>query len=151
VNLKRTEPHGVPGGRVLTLALAASAMALAPLGCGGGPEMAGVSGRVTYNGKPVSKGTISFVSTDPDRPNATGQLDANGRYRLQTHEPGDGARLGDYDVTIYTHQEERLQYVPKTPQKVERLTPEKYENPKTSGLKRTVKSGSNSIDLELTD
>jgi hypothetical protein len=27
----------------------------------------------------------------------------------------------------------------------------KYENPKTANLKRTVKSGSNTFDFELTD
>ena len=113
--------------------------------------MASVSGKVTYQGKPVMKGTVSFVPTDSGRRNATGQLDPNGNYKLQTESPGDGAELGDYNVTVYAHDEEVLQYTPKVPQKVQRRVPEKYENPKTSGLKRTVKSGSNSFDLELTD
>jgi hypothetical protein len=150
--VKRYEPHAGPGGRAFFLALAAAAVALTPLGCGSsGPEMASVSGKVTYQGKPVPKGTIAFVATDPSRPNATGQLDANGFYRLQTRESNDGAELGDYDVTIYSHEEPILQYIPKVPVKPQRLSPAKYENPKTSGLKRTVKSGSNTFDFELTD
>src|SRR5262249_19637586 len=119
-----------------------------------------VTGRVTYQGKPVTKGTVSFYSTEPSRPNATGQLDSNGSYKLQTHEPGDGAQLGDYDVTIYSRDDATFniggqnivpQFIPKTPAKPKRSTPAKYEDPKTSGLRKTVKSGSNTFDFELTD
>jgi hypothetical protein len=122
--------------------------------------MARVSGTVTYQGKPVPKGTIAFVATDLGRPNATGKLDANGYYRLQTREAGDGAQLGDYDVTISSRDDTPMnisgqnvvpQFVPKKPAKPQRLTPEKYEDPKKSGLRRTVKSGSNEFNLELTD
>jgi hypothetical protein len=148
----RSQPHAGPGRRASCLALVAAAVALTPLACGrSGPEMARVSGTVTYQGKPVPKGTVSFVSPDAARRNATGQLDANGYYRLQTEEPGDGAELGDYDVAFYAHEEKILDYRPKEPVKPQRLIPEKYENPKTSGLKRTVKSGSNTFNFELTD
>jgi hypothetical protein len=138
-------------GSVSVLVLAAAA-ALAATGCGSsGPEMASVSGKVTYNGKPVPKGTVSFVATQADGRNASGELDASGNYRLQTEAPGDGAQLGEYDVALYSHDEEVLDYTPRVPVKVERLIPEKYEDPKTSTLKRTVKSGSNTFDFELTD
>lgn len=148
----RPRPQIGPARRASFLTLAAAAMALTPLACSGsGPEMARVSGTVTYNGKPVPKGTVSFVSTEPGRRNATGMLDENGYYRLQTENPGDGAEVGDYDVTIYSHDEKILDYKPKVPVKAERLVPAKYEDPKTSGLKRTVKSGSNTYDFPLTD
>ncbi len=97
------------------------------------------------------KGTVSFVSTEPSRRNATGQLDPNGKYTLQTEAPGDGAELGDYEVTIYSHDEQILDYTPKVPVKPQPLVPTKYESPKTSGLKRTVKTGSNTMNFELTD
>jgi hypothetical protein len=122
--------------------------------------MAHVSGKVTYEGRPVMKGTVSFVATDPGRRNATGHLDPNGNYTLQTEERGDGAEVGNYEVTIYSHDDPTMniggqeiipQYIPKTPIKAKRLIPEKYENPKTSGLRQTVKSGSNTFDFPLTD
>ncbi|HZW33526.1 MAG TPA: hypothetical protein VFF52_22595 [Isosphaeraceae bacterium] len=158
--MKRSECRTPAAGWVRLVALVA--LAVSPLGCGeSGPEMARVTGRVTYQGKPVSKGTVAFHSTDPQkRPNATGTLDPNGYYKLQTHEPGDGAQLGDYDVTIYSHDDATMniggvnivpQYIPKTPVKPKPLTPTKYEDPKTSGLRKTVKSGSNTFDFELTD
>jgi hypothetical protein len=148
----RSESQIGPGRRAWFLALAAAVVALTPAGCGrSGPPMGRVSGTVTYQGKPVPKGTVTFVSSDPSRRNATGQLDKNGYYQLQTEEPGDGAELGEYDVTLYSHDEPILDYRPKVPVKAQRLIPEKYENPKTSALKRTVKSGSNTFDLELAD
>src|SRR5438270_6525307 len=132
----RTRRDVGPVRRACCLALAAAAMALSPMACGrSGPEMARVSGTVTYQGKPVPKGTVSFVSTEPGRRNATGRLDEQGFYRLQTEEPSDGAEVGDFDVALYSHNEPILDYRPKVPVKAERLIPEKYENPKTSGLK----------------
>jgi hypothetical protein len=113
--------------------------------------MARVSGKVSYQGKPVMKGTVTFVATDPNRRNATGLLDPNGRYTLQTEERGDGAEVGTFDVTIYAHDEPVLDYKPKVPAKPQPLVPTKYENPKTSGLQRTVKNGSNTFDFDLTD
>lgn len=149
----RSPLHAGPGRRALFLALAAVPVALLPMACGGslGPQMARVSGTVTYKGKPVPRGTVSFVATRPGQRNATGIIDQGGRYQLQTENPADGAEVGDYDVAIFSHEEQILDYTPKTPVKVERTIPEKYENPKNSGLKKTVSPGSNTIDFELTD
>jgi hypothetical protein len=148
----RSQTHAGPGRRALFLALAVAPAALLPLGRGQtGPEMARVSGTVTYKGQPVTKGTVSFVATVATRRNATGSLDQGGHYVLQTENPGDGAELGDYEVAIFSHEEEVLDYQPKVPVKVERLIPEKYENPKNSGLKKTVARGTNTFNFELTD
>lgn len=123
-----------------------------PLGCGpGGPQKGSVSGKVTYKGQPVPKGTITFIATSAEGRNATGELDPEGNYTLQTEAPGDGALLGDYNVTIYAHDEPILDYIPTTPVKPKILAPVKYEKPETSGLKATVKSGSNRFDFDLTD
>jgi hypothetical protein len=113
--------------------------------------MASVSGKVTYNGKPVPKGTISFVPVSGNGRNAVGELGPDGSYKLQTETTGDGAELGDYTVTVSAHDEEVLQYIPKTPLPPKLLAPAKYENPKTSDLKATVKKGSNSFPFELKD
>jgi hypothetical protein len=138
--------------------MAAAVVGMAAAGCGGsdGPEMAKVTGTVTYNGKPVPKGTISFQPTDPvNGAPANGIIDSDGSYRLQTTEPGDGARLGDYQVAIRSVEGEPdvpLDYTPKKrPPAPKSLIPKKYENPMTSGLTAKVESGSNSIDFDLKD
>jgi len=113
--------------------------------------MAKVFGKVTYQGKPVPQGSITFQATSPGGRNATGQIDSDGNYTLQTENPGDGALLGDYIVTIYAHDEPILDYTPKVPIKPKLLVPAKYEKPETSGLKATVKAGSNPINFDLQD
>ena len=129
-----------------------STVGLTLAGCGAtGPGMAQVTGKVTYQGKPVPKGTVSFVPTAPGGRNATGQIVESGEYRLQTENPGDGALTGDYNVSISARDNAVLDYIPKKPIPPKYLAPAKYENPTTSGLKATVKSGSNTVDFDLAD
>jgi len=119
-------------------------------GCGpSGPEMARVSGTVTYEGKPVPLGTVSFVAKDANGRNATGAIQSDGSYTLQTEKPGDGAQVGEYAVTISATEAPLLDYIPPKPVPVKRHVPEKYEKPDTSGLTATVKSGSNTIPFDL--
>ena len=74
--------------------------------CGGSDDGLGtrfpVAGKVTYNGKPLEKGAISFV---PDNPKGGGGAGASGTiedgsYTLSTGGNGDGARAGKYKVTV---------------------------------------------------
>lgn len=141
-------------GAVLALTLAVAGLAV---GCGGssGPELAKVTGTVTYQGKPIPLGTISFQPTDPAGTPATGIIGDDGSYALQTTEPGDGARLGSYTVAIRAVEGEPevpLDYIPKKkPPAPKALVPEKYSNPMSSGLTAKVESGRNTINFELQD
>ncbi len=128
------------------------AISLTATGCGAtGAGMAQVAGKVSFQGKPVPKGMVSFIPATPGGRNATGQIDESGNYRLQTENPGDGALIGDYTVAIAARDDVVLDYIPKKPIPPKYLVPAKYENPKTSGLKATVQSGSNPIDFDLKD
>ena len=114
--------------------------------------MAKVTGKVTYNGKPVSKGTVTFITTvEGGGRNATGEIQPDGSYKLQTEAPGDGAQLGEYKVTIYSHDDVILDYTPPKPIPPKILVPEKYEKPGTSGLTKKVERGSNTINFDLVD
>ena len=132
----------------LILILATSTV---PLGCGSSNK-GSVTGKVTYKGQPVPKGTVSFQTLDlKGGRNATGEIQPDGTYTLQTEEPGDGAQVGKYRVAISARDDEVLDYIPSEPVPPKRLVPEKYENPETSGLTETVESGSNNIDFDLED
>jgi hypothetical protein len=125
---------------------------LLPLACGGpGAGKASVSGKVTYNGQPVIRGTVSFKPVNPEGKIATGAIQPDGSYSLQTEEPGDGALPGDYKVGISAPAEEEvLQYIPAKPITPKSLIPEKYGNPDSSGLTAKVEAGkSNDIPFEL--
>ena len=144
-------PHGKSGWNILLRIIGSACVCLAVAGCGAsGPEMARVRGTVSYQGKPLTKGTITFVSTDEKRPNATSAIGADGSFDLQTVEPGDGAQLGDYVVTVSgIGTDEILDYIPKKPVENKSPIPLKYGAVDTSGLKQTVKSGRNHFDIKL--
>lgn len=138
-----------------------------PIGCGpaGGkrPPLGKVHGTITYNGKPVPRGTVTFTPVagakgNPSGMPAIGQIQSDGSYELTTFDTGDGAVLGQHSVTITSQTEapepmktmpppdEAIKYV-----KANRLLPEKYSDPKETPLKYTVDAGENTIDIPLKD
>ncbi len=119
-------------------------------GCGRGMPMGQVSGRVTFEGNPVTEAQLVF---QPERgPAASGLLDADGRYRLSTHAPGDGAVQGLHRVTIVPAEAGvQLQpgQPPAPPSAPKFNLPNEYLRPETSGLTADVKAGSNTFDFAL--
>ena len=133
------------------LRVAALVMVFCCLGCakqdGDLPEVQPVSGSVTYNGKPVDNGSVTFHSESARKP-ATGLLDKQGRFELTTFARHDGAEVGKYRVTV-------LAFDQSGSGDDEGLAaysiPLKYTQEKTTPLEAEVKEGDNTIDLELED
>lgn len=72
------------------------------LGCGSEPGLEGlveVTGLITYQGSPIEGATVAFVPESEGRA-ASGLTDADGKFKLTTLKPGDGARPGRYKVTV---------------------------------------------------
>jgi hypothetical protein len=156
--------------------------ALAVLGCAdssGLPPRSRVSGTVTYNGKPLERGTISFVPADAKGRAAGGSV-VDGRFSLTTQDPNDGALPGKYRVAIQAKEagdlskvdlkiktrrdgrvteDEKKAMLALYPQKAaakaavatKSLIPSKYGSAETSGLTYEVKAGSNQAEFPLTD
>lgn len=142
-------------------------------GCGGSssdqwlkdrPPVFPVQGKVLYKGAPVAEAMVSFGNPDPKKVRgASGQTDQNGEFRLTTFSPGDGAVVGEYQVTILkaTVVGEDLSYYDQNspnygkdppPTTLKYLVPEKYSKFKTSGLTAKVSdSGENDVVFELKD
>lgn len=130
----------------------AVALGIFVTGCGGGgPSMGRVSGTVKLDGKPLTKGTVTFIATDGKNPNATGAIDSSGKYTLQTTEPGDGAVVGSYKVAISDTDTAALNTaMPGMPAPVQKsAVPKSYLDAGTSGLTATVTTGSNTKDFDL--
>ena len=122
-------------------------------GCGsGGPEMVRVRGKVTYQGKAVEKGVISFHPTSgaPAAP-AHGKIGPDGSYELQTQNPGDGAVVGDYQVAVNGIDPDQMNNeLPGAPAPVQKSAlPKQYEKPESSGLTKKVERGMGSADFDL--
>lgn len=139
-------------------AIAIVLTAVFALGCGsGGQRTAAVSGTVIYNGKPVAKAHVSFVPSDANSRAAEGLTDDRGRFTLGTFAASDGAILGKYKIGVIARGPDRPakpgegsgmpgETVPGEP-----VIPIKYFSPDTSGLAHEVKSGGNTVELNLTD
>ncbi|RUL87574.1 hypothetical protein [Tautonia sociabilis] len=154
----------LPGAFAIAVALAAATVS----GCGGDPtkpKLGRVSGSVTYNGAPVTKGVVTFVPSggagaQTGQP-ATGEIGSDGSFRLTTFESGDGAVVGDHVVLVQSVEmdpsieggsmpiPDARGNLPIQPPK--HLVPEKYSQTETSPLRFTVKEGSNTFEIELTD
>lgn len=121
-------------------------------GCGGSKpaELAAVTGKVNYRGRPLASGTIVFVP-DPERGTsgelARGTIQQDGSYRLKTGE-APGIVSGWHRVTVTcvdagTPPPGSLT-VPRS------LLPAKYQDPQLSGLSCEVKAGKeNTINFNL--
>lgn len=134
---------------------------VAVVGCGG-PATTDLTGRVTFNGKPVGAGTIVFTSADGVRQGSAALLD-DGTFRMPD------APIGEVTVHVQTKQ---FRTLPKRdPQGTQGAKgaessvargldpdlmgnsytpiPDRYERPDTSGLKLTVAPGSPRLEIEL--
>jgi hypothetical protein len=94
-------------------------------GCGSrpvNPDMAPVSGTVTYQGQPVADANVAFHA---DERGSFAVTDSQGRFQLQSEQPGDGAIPGEYSVSISKMEiavpqfdEGHPQYVPPPPPQI---------------------------------
>lgn len=151
-----------PLARCLTIA----AVAAWALGCGqAGPPVQFVEGRILLDGKPVSGATVGFgpVTAGAGLP-AAGTTDAEGVFHLTAAgggKPDGGTLPGDYAVTVLKVEQPAGKPLP-TPDDPDYgkpvnasqpspaggppryVVPEPYSRPETSGLRATVRPGTNS-------
>ena len=131
-------------------------------GCGGGttnsnlPPLVKVTGIVRYQGQPVEGADVTFNNVEAGY-TALGTTDAAGKFTLQTSGEA-GVVAGQQVVAI-----RRVDVINNTPADVDVsaggaavpptirwIVPEKYSNPKTSGLTAEVKAdGTNDIPFDL--
>jgi hypothetical protein len=148
-----------------TLSLLAGVSVLVSLpGCSRDPNMpklGRVHGKVTYKGKPVESGTVTF-NPIPGKggetgQNATGLIESDGTYVMTTFSTGDGAILGQHVVAVVVRAKgSENQGKPKADSTIDYsmpkiVTPSKYASVETSPLVYTVREGDNTFDIELKD
>ncbi len=119
-------------------------------GCGGPREILGkVSGKVTFQGEPVSEGLVIFSNTDKGV-YMTAKLGPDGSYAVKMAE-GSGLPLGTYQVSITPPLVEVPLGPMLTPPKPRAFPniPPKYRRNETSGLTLTVEQGDNTFDVDM--
>jgi hypothetical protein len=94
-------------------------------------------GRVLLDDQPLKNAVVTLhplgdTATKPVRSYA--RTDAEGNFELSTYQPGDGVPAGRYAITILQDADEGAVRVP-----------QRYANPKTSGLIVEVKEEENAL------
>lgn len=117
-------------------------------GCGGdgSPARYPVEGQVLVGSKPVAEATVIFhplQGAPAELPKPMGTTDAEGRFRLTTLTPSDGAAPGEYAVTVELRAlkavgEEEVR-------EGKHLLPARYARSETSGLTQQVSAGPNRL------
>jgi hypothetical protein len=127
---------------------------MAATGCGG--RQGSVSGVVTYNGRPLTGGTVVFIGAD-GKPSEPATIGPDGKYSATdvpagrakvavddpppaTPPPGSVPKEMANDPEVREARSRAVSYVP---------IPPKYRDPDQSGLAFDVKSGSNTFDIPL--
>jgi hypothetical protein len=118
-------------------------------GCGGpSPRPVMVRGQVTYNGRPLGGGTVTFVPADYGPP-ASGQIQPDGQFALSTFRPGDGALPGRYAVMVIAVGSTAGRLPDEANPPAALLVPRKYASHRTSDLTAKVAEPGNVIHIEL--
>ncbi|WP_156514357.1 hypothetical protein [Planctomyces sp. SH-PL14] len=124
-------------------------------GCGAKPKVTeglkAVTGKITYKDQPVTSGVVTFYTDRREGMGATGNINPDGTYSLQTNANSPGAKPGAYKIRI-----ESWSVPPKVTDDAvvpgKSAIPEKYGNVEQSGLTATVKEdASQTIDFKLVD
>jgi hypothetical protein len=110
-----------------------------------------VTGTVTLQGKPVGPGSLMFEPENPatvTTPSAIAHFREDGQYALKSAGNREGAPAGTYLVMIHGRGEGVFGDEVVDP-KHKSAIPAKYMNHRLSGLKATIKPGSQTIDFNL--
>jgi hypothetical protein len=131
--------------------------ALAGLSCSGsasGKALFPVAGQVLLDEQPVPSALVvlhPLGTWEPGTNRPYGQTDTEGRFKVTTLRPDDGAPAGEYKVAILEVATEGEQGKGqqdegrRDPKRLKKL-PAKYANPETSGLRVQIREGSNQLD-----
>jgi uncharacterized lipoprotein len=118
-------------------------------GCGEKNKLCAVSGKVTFQGKPVAAGIIRFSNSQAGV-DLTALLQSDGNYEIVTAQ-GPGLPEATYQVAIMPPRN-NIPLGPMTqttkPQDC-RDIPEKYRLPSTSGLTMTVSPNHHRFDVDM--
>jgi hypothetical protein len=131
-----------------TIALLFGVAVASLAGCGGEKKKTNiVRGKVTFNGKEVPNGTITFFPESG--PTASGEIQPDGSYTLTTYKSGDGAIEGPYKVVIVAQQDQSSRLPEDRNPLPPTIVPDKYTSIATTDLRAEVKAGENTFDFHL--
>jgi len=123
-------------------------LAVVVAGCGGN-DFVSVTGTVTYDGKALDTGMVTFAPAGGEGSIGYGSIQSDGSYEVKTGTSG-GLPPGEYKVTVAADGP-MPDPTPENPEPIpESLIPMKYRSASTSGLTYTVTASGGTFDIPLT-
>ena len=123
-----------------TMAFVAAIVVLA--GCGSEEKPVDVSGKVTFNGEPVTEGSVQFIDDRTGR-GAEVDLGPGGAYKASLF-------AGEYKVVVTPpYMVDESKGLPNPYYKKVKNIPQKYHSTDTSGLTAAVSPDKSTHDFEL--
>jgi hypothetical protein len=106
-----------------------------------------VRGTIYFEGTPAADAQLAFYRVEGAKFTrvADALVEADGSFSLSTYRADDGAPTGDYVATVVLRSPQADAESKIGPN----LLPERYSKPETSGLKATVKDGTNEFKFDL--
>ena len=129
-----------------------AAIVLTATGCGGKDDLSlvPVEGSVTYRAAPLEHGTVVFSPREATPgPQAVGQIQPEGSFRMQTAGQEGVVAGGKFLVTVHCRQEPTpeqardMNFIPQS------LIPEKYSKEDQTPLRFEAKEGAHEYPIEL--
>lgn len=117
---------------------------LAALGCNSEnlPNLGKVTGKITFDGKPLNNAIVEFDRVDASVAPAFGKTDTEGKYELYYSRAAKGATVGEHKVLVTAFAD-----AGESGKATKEFVPAKYNV--MSELKATVKRGANEINFDL--
>jgi hypothetical protein len=135
--------------RVSSLLCLLAVWSLALSGCGSEEVRGKITGKVTFQGKPLSEGRVLF-SNDDKGIHMNGDVKSDGTYEIITAK-GAGLPLGKYLVSVCPQLEPLPSGIARVAPKHKEYPniPPKYREFQTSGLTLNVKEGVNQFSIDM--
>ena len=127
-----------------------SVVAIGLAGCGGEPR-ADVTGKVTYNGKPLAFGSVIMLKAGGPGEPTVAEIQPDGTYTFYGIPVGE-TRIGVVSSNPNFKLElrgDQKQPPPKADPKLWFPIPSKYSQPTDSGLRCSLSAGPNAHDIDL--
>lgn len=129
-----------------------SVFLLLAVGCSSSEPAGRVSGKVTYQGAPVTEGVVIF-SNSSTGVSAEATIDGDGGYTITTRTGG--LPPGEYKVTVAPPEiatpSDGGNSAPGTmPKEVDNI-PQKYRDPATTPLTLNIQDGDNPLDISMVE
>lgn len=115
-------------------------------GCRNGPAVGRVSGKVTFEGKPVKQGRVSFQNPQTGVAEEA-VLDKDGNFSVRSALP-----VGEYKVIVFpliVHEKAEARGPVVGVERPAPDIPEKYRTIGSTDLKATVKEGDNDLAFDM--